>query len=59
MIKICEKFATENNLKFSTNVDPVKSKTKCIHFSKQNIELAKITLNWGSVAMGGFCKACW
>ena len=31
MIKICEKFATENNLKFSTNVDPVKSKTKCIH----------------------------
>ena len=45
MIKICEKFATENNLKFSTNVDPVKSKTKCIHFSKQNIELAKITLN--------------
>ena len=45
MIKICEKFAAENNLKFSTNVDPVKSKTKCIHFSKQNIELAKITLN--------------
>ena len=45
MIKVCEKFAGENNLKFSTNVDPKKSKTKCIHFSKQKLELAKINLN--------------
>jgi hypothetical protein len=45
MINICEKFAGENNLKFSTNIDPKKSKTKCIHFSKQKPELAKINLN--------------
>ena len=45
MMKICEKFAGENNLKFSTNVNPKKSKTKCIHFSKHSIELARITLN--------------
>ena len=37
--------AGENNLKFSTHVDPKKSKTKCIHFSKQKPELAKIELN--------------
>ena len=45
MINICEKFAGNNNLKFSTNIDPKKSKTKCIHFSKQKIELARILLN--------------
>ena len=45
MINVCEKFAGENNLKFSTNTDPKKSKTKCIHFSKQKIELAEIILN--------------
>ena len=45
MVKICEKFAGEHNLKFSTNVDPKKSKTKCIHFYSKNSELAKIKLN--------------
>ena len=45
MITICERFAGENILKFSTNVDPKKSKTKCIHFSKQKPDLAKIELN--------------
>ena len=45
MINICEKFAGNNNLKFSTNIDPKKSKSKCIHFSKQKIELARILLN--------------
>ena len=45
MVDICQKFASMNNLKFSTNVDPKKSKTKCIHFSKHKVELAKISLN--------------
>ena len=45
MINICQKFAKSNNLKFSTNKDPVKSKTKCIHFSKKKVELARIFLN--------------
>ena len=34
MVTICEKFAKLRKLKFSTNVDPVKSKTKCIIFTK-------------------------
>ena len=33
MVKICEKFAKEKHLKFSTNADPQKSKTKCVIFS--------------------------
>ena len=32
MIQICEKYASEHNLEFSTNPDPSKSKTKCIYF---------------------------
>ena len=39
------RFTGENNPKFSTHVDPKKSKTKCIHFSKQKPELAMIELN--------------
>ena len=30
MLKICEQYASEHNLQFSTNPDPVKCKTKCI-----------------------------
>ena len=35
MVKICENFAKSKNLRFSTNADPKKSKTKCLIFSKQ------------------------
>jgi hypothetical protein len=45
MINICQEFALSHNLKFSTNSDPVKSKTKCIHFSRKQIDLAEIQLN--------------
>ena len=45
MIKVFEKFAGENTIKLITNVDPNKSKTKCIHFSKHKLVLAKINLN--------------
>ena len=31
MIEICEEFGMKNNLKFSTDDDPAKSKTKCIY----------------------------
>ena len=34
MVKIAEDFAKSRNLKFSTNVDPKKSKTKCLVFSQ-------------------------
>ena len=31
MIKICEEFGADNNLKFSTDNNPAKSKTKCLY----------------------------
>ena len=34
MVKIAEDFAKSRSLKFSTNADPKKSKTKCLVFSK-------------------------
>ena len=48
MVDICDRFATDRNLKFSTNVDPSKSKTKCIVFSKKQKErqnVAPVLLN--------------
>ena len=35
MLSTCEKYAQEHNLQFSTNINPIKSKTKCIAFVKQ------------------------
>ena len=35
MIDLCQDFATKMNLKFGTNVNPDKSKTKCIVFSQK------------------------
>ena len=37
MVNICQRFASSRNLKFGTNADPVKSKTKCLIFSNKNI----------------------
>ena len=31
MVKICEEFGLKNNLKFSTDPNPAKSKTKCLY----------------------------
>ena len=48
MVTICEKFAKAKHLKFSTNVDPKKSKTKCIVFAprkKDRLNVAPIILN--------------
>ena len=48
MVDICDRFATDRNLKFSTNVDPSKSKTKCIVFAKKQKErqnVAPVLLN--------------
>ena len=36
LVKICDKFAFEQNLKFGTNSDSAKSKTKCIRFTKKS-----------------------
>ena len=48
MVSICETFSVSKKLKFSTNEDPNKSKTKCIIFSKTKIikeNIASIMLN--------------
>ena len=42
MVKICEQFAAAHNLKFSTNPDAVKSKTKCMIFSRRAKDLANV-----------------
>ena len=35
MVDTCHRFAVRKNLTFGTNVNPVKSKTKCIVFTKK------------------------
>ena len=48
MVNICEDFAWKHNLKFSTNPDEEKSKTKCMIFSKNirdRLQVAPIMLN--------------
>ena len=37
LVNICQQFASERHLKFGTNIDPSKSKTKCIVFSKRKM----------------------
>ena len=32
LLQLCEKYAEEHNISFSTNPDPYKSKSKCIYF---------------------------
>ena len=51
MLHTCENYAAEHNLKFSTNENPVKCKTKCLAFMKQdlplgNVELGGVPLPW-------------
>ena len=48
LIDICQEFVSRKNLKFGTNPNPDKSKTKCIVFSKKakdHLNLAHVTLN--------------
>ena len=48
MVSICERFARIRRLKFSTNPNPAKSKTKCIIFSKVKrcqVNIAPVILN--------------
>ena len=57
MLKICEEYAEENNLEFSTDPDPVKSKSKCIymqgnmrHPKPKNLKLYGVDLPWVKTA---------
>ena len=44
MLKICEKFANDHNLKFSTDQNPTKCKTKCIAFMQRPRQLKDMEL---------------
>ena len=44
MLSICEEFAIEHNLKFSTDSNPSKCKTKCIAFSPKQTHLPELKL---------------
>ena len=44
MLKTCEIYATSHNLVFSTDINPNKSKTKCIAFLKEDRDLNKLLL---------------
>ena len=44
MLKIAQDFNISNGLKFSTDLDPKKSKTKCIAWLKNSRELPKLSL---------------
>ena len=44
MLKICEEFAVQHNLKFSTNENPEKCKTKCIAFLARDRPLKQVIL---------------
>ena len=44
MLATCERFAARNNLQFSTDPDPVKSKTKCIFVSGKKKNLTKAAM---------------
>ena len=52
MVEICEIFAWESYLKFSTDPDPMKSKTKCLIFSKKKADRTGVA---PSSSMGLIC----
>ena len=47
MLNICEEFSNSHNMLFSTDPNPVKSKTKCLYFSmnQNKSDPEKVTLN--------------
>ena len=44
MLLLCQNYAEEHNLKFSTDKNTKKSKTKCLAFLKKNRELGPLLL---------------
>ena len=46
MLRVCEGYALEHNLKFSTNVNPAKSKTKCMAFLCKRAATEKAAALW-------------
>ena len=44
MLNVCEKFAYDHGLKFSTDPNPTKCKTKCIAFTRKQFVPSEVTL---------------
>ena len=44
MLKVCEDYAEQHNLLFSTNEDPRRSKTKCLKYQKNQFEVTPVHL---------------
>ena len=44
MLKVCEDYAEQHNLLFSTNEDPKKSKTKCLKYQNKPSEVTPVQL---------------
>ena len=42
LVKMFQKFASQKNLKFGTDTNPLRSKTKCIVFTKKRIDYANL-----------------
>ena len=45
MIETCSRYAAKHNLRFSTNENPNKSKTKCVAFQQKKKDLPNLKLN--------------
>ena len=56
MIKTCEEFALSHNLKFSTDIDPKKCKTKTMAFLKKERELPNLYLCGNPLPWTEKCK---
>ena len=44
MLKVCETYARDHNLKFSIDRNPINSKTKCLSFQQKPQPLSQMTL---------------
>jgi hypothetical protein len=45
MLNICKTYALEHNLRFSTDADPVKCKTKCLAFLSKDRPIRQVQLS--------------
>ena len=56
MLDTCQSFASEHNLKFSTDINPSKCKTKTMAFLKKNRALPNLTLCGNPLPWTNKCK---
>ena len=56
MLTTCEEYASENNLKFSTDANPARCKTKCLAFTFKKRELKQMMLCGNPLPWVDKCK---